>query len=350
MDFSSDRLGLLKSGVVIPASPLALDDNRVWDTDQQRVLYRYYAAAGAGGVAVAVHSTQFEIREPEHALFEPVLRLAAEELTKLETQHNRVLLKIAGVCGNTAQAVGEATLARDLGYDAVLLSLAALKSETVADMLVHCAAVAAVIPVIGFYLQPAVGGRALPYEFWREFAEIPNVVAIKMAPFDRYKTNDVIRAVANSSRRDEITLYTGNDDNIIVDLLTPYDFGTGCTVRIKGGLLGQWCVWTQAAVVLLAEIQELVAANAPIPAEMLTKAIQLTDANAAVFDSKNAFAGCIPGIHEVLRRQGLLKTIHCLNPHEVLSPGQADELTRVCAAYPWLVDDEFVAANLEAWQ
>ena len=343
-----DRLSILKRGVAIPASPLALDTNRKWDEKRQRALYRYYAAAGSGGVAVAVHSTQFEIREPKYSLFRPVLELAAEELALLEKSSGRSLLGIAGVCGRRDQALSEAELSRSLGYDAVLLSLAALKDASVNELLEHCRAVAEIIPVIGFYLQPAVGGRDLPYEFWREFADIPNVVAIKMAPFDRYKTNDVIRAVADSGRWNDITLYTGNDDNIIVDLLTPFRFGDR-TLRIVGGLLGQWCVWTKTAVDLLEELHAIAEGKRELKPELLQRAAQLTDANAAVFDAKNRFAGCIPGIHEVLRRQGLLETNYCLNPHEVLSEGQTEELTRVCRQYPWLIDDDFVSKHLDEW-
>lgn len=343
---------LLRRGTAIPASPLALTSERKHDERRQRALYRYYAAAGAGGVAVGVHTTQFEIREPQHGLFQPVLELAAEELNALEKAHGRPIIKVAGVCGPTPQALKEAELARALGYDLVLLSLGALRHATEAELVAHCEAVSEVMPVIGFYLQPAVGGRVLPYAFWRRFAEIPNIAAIKIAPFNRYQTVDVVRAVAEAGRANDITLYTGNDDNIIADLLTPYVFRTERgeeTLRIRGGLLGQWSVWTKKAVELLDEIHGIVERGQGVPMEMLRKNIELTDANAAVFDAANAFAGCIAGIHEILRRQGLLENILCLNPHETLSPGQAEELDRVSRAYPWLTDYDFVARHRDEW-
>lgn len=322
----------LRQGLVIPAHPLALDANRKLNERRQRALTRYYVAAGAGGVAVAVHTTQFAIREC--GLLQPVLQMAASEAGGV--------LKVAGACGPTAQAVREAELAASLGYDAVLLSLAALREASVDELIAHSRAVAAVIPVIGFYLQPAVGGRLLPYSFWRRFAEIENVVAIKMAPFNRYQTLDVIRGVAASGRASEIALYTGNDDNIIGDLITPFEM-EGVSLRIIGGLLGQWAVWTKRAAELLAQI------HAGKTEGMLTLNAQLTDANGAVFDVANAFHGCIAGIHEILRRQGLLEGIWCLDPHEGLSPGQAEELSRVTRAYPHLTDDDFVRQNLDRW-
>lgn len=345
---SPDVLALIRKGVVIPATPLALTEDRKHDERRQRALYRYYIAAGSGGVAVAVHSTQFEIREPQHNLFRPVLEIGAEELGRA----GRPIIKIAGVCGPTAQAVQEARLAADLGYDCALLSLAALKDATEDELIQHSRKVAEIIPIIGFYLQPAVGGRVLPYSFWRRFAEIENVVAIKMAPFNRYQTFDVVRAVAEAGRENDITLYTGNDDNIIADLLSPYVIQTAHGekhLRIRGGLLGQFCVWTRKAVDLLDEIHQIVESGDQVPMEMLRKNIELTDANAVVFDAAHRFAGCIPGIHEILRRQGLLANIHCLNPHEVLSPGQAEELTRIQQSYPWMQDDEFVKAHLDEW-
>lgn len=355
-------LELLRRGVVIPATPLALTTERKHDERRQRALYRYYAAAGSGGVAVAVHSTQFEIREPQHNLFKPVLEIGAEELANTKFTGGRPIVKIAGVCGPTGQAVQEAQLATDLGYDAGLLSLAALKQSSEDEMIQHCREVSKIIPIIGFYLQPAVGGRVLPYSFWRRFAEIENVVAIKMAPFNRYQTFDVVRGVADAGRENDITLYTGNDDNIIADLLSPYVIHTSDgkekTLRIRGGLLGQFCVWTKKAVELLDEIHTIVseadkdgsAGNAgTVPMEMLRKNIELTDANAIIFDAANNFAGCIPGIHEILRRQGLLENILCLNPNEVLSRGQSEELDRIQRSYPWMQDDEFVKQGLETW-
>lgn len=336
----------LQHGQVIPALPLALDKNRQWTQRYQRGLVRYYFESGAGGLAVAVHSTQFEIRELQYGLFEPVLRLAAEEAATLTANHHRPFPLIAGLCGRTSQAVAEAEMARELGYAAGLLSLGAWPNDSLDALITHCRAVAEVIPLVGFYLQPAVGGRVLSYEFWRKFSEIPQVVAIKMAPFNRYQTIDVIRAVIESGRED-IALYTGNDDNIILDLLTPWRFG-GVTRHIAGGLLGQFGVWTQGAVRLLDEIR-VVQSQAELSAEWLVKNTELTDANAVIFDAANRFHGCLPGIHEVLRRQGLLPTTLCLNPQEQLSPGQAEEITRVSKAYPWLTDDAFVTEHLDRW-
>ncbi len=341
----------LQRGLVIPALPLALDANRRWDERRQRALLRYYFAAGAGGVAVGVHTTQFAIRDPKVGVFEPLLRLAAEEFQRADSESTEPLVRIAGICGMTAQAMGEAQLAANAGYHAGLLSLAALKNASEAELIAHCRAVAEVIPVVGFYLQPSVGGRALPYSFWRRFAEIENVVAIKMAPFNRYQTLDVVRAVMESGRED-IALYTGNDDNIVIDLLTPFRFqvdGEWKTRRIVGGLLGHWAVWTRKAVELLEQCHTLSLKNQPISPEMLTLAQQVTDSNAAFFDAANGYAGCIAGIHEVLRRQGLLEGIWCLDPHESLSPGQKEEIDRVYAAYPELNDDALVKANLAKW-
>ena len=324
----------LRRGVVIPAHPLALTAERKLDERRQRALTRYYLAAGAGGVAVGVHTTQFEIRR--HGLLEPVLELAAAEL------RGRDAVAIAGIVGPTPQAVREAELAARLAYHAGLLSLGALRDATVEQLLAHSRAVAEILPVVGFYLQPSVGGRVLPYEFWRHFAEIPNVVAIKMAPFNRYQTLDVVRAVAASGRAGDIALYTGNDDNIVVDLLTPFPFGG---LRIVGGLLGHWAVWTSKAVELL----ECVHAGPSLTPGWLQLAAEVTDSNAAVFDPRHQFRGCIPGIHEVLRRQGLLAGRWCLNPDEDLSPGQAQEIDRVCHAYPHLTDDAFVREHLDEW-
>jgi dihydrodipicolinate synthase/N-acetylneuraminate lyase len=320
----------LHEGVVIPAHPLALTAERKLDERRQRALTRYYLAAGAGGVAVGVHTTQFEIRE--RGLLAPILELALEELRRAES------IRIAGIVGKTPQAVKEAELAARLGYHAGLLSLGAMASSSVPELLDHARAVASVIPLFGFYLQPAVGGRVLPYEFWRAFTEIENVVAIKIAPFNRYQTIDVIRAVAESGK--QIALYTGNDDNILLDLLTPYRFGD-TTMRIVGGLLGHWAVWTRRAVELL---EQRCGLN-----DSLSLAIEITDSNAAFFDAANCFHGCIAGIHEVLRRQGLLAGRWCLNPSEDLSPGQMEEIDRVYRAYPHLNDDEFVREHLDDW-
>lgn len=345
MDIATLRSHLAE-GHVIPAQPLALDAQRKFSERHQRAVTRYYLDAGVGGLAVGVHSTQFEIREPEHALFEPVLRVAAEELDAAK----RPLARIAGICGNTAQATREAGLARSLGYHAGLLSLAALKDADTQSLLAHCRAVAETLPIVGFYLQPAVGGRVLGLDFWRGFASIPQVVAVKIAPFNRYQTLDVVRAIVETGRED-IHLYTGNDDTIVTDLLSPFEFECGgrrVTRRIVGGLLGHWGVWTKAASRLLDEIKSA-RQQKTLPAHWLRTANAVTDMNAAVFDAANRFAGCIPGILEVLRRQGLVPSVNCLNPQESLSPGQAEELDRVARAYPELTDDDFVRENLDRW-
>lgn len=344
-------LDSFRKGGVIPAQPLALNEKRQLSERHQRALTRYYVDAGASGLAVGVHSTQFEIRDPAVGLFEPVLTLASETIDSACAQQGRGILKIAGVCGKTPQAVSEALFARGKGYHACLLSLAALKDADVPMLILHCREIASIMPVIGFYLQSSVGGCSLPYAFWRAFAEIPNVLGIKMAPFNRYQTQDVVRAVCDAGREKEITLYTGNDDNIVVDLLTPYCIQTAQgprEVRIVGGLLGHWAVWTRKAVELLADCHRCVSRGV-VPQAMLTRAAEVTDANGAFFDVANGFAGCIPGLHEVLRRQGLMPGLWCLNPHEQLSPGQASEIDRVYAAYPHLHDDDFVKENLSRW-
>ncbi len=343
----------LQKGQVIPAHPLALTADLKLDERRQRALTRYYCAAGAGGVAVGVHTTQFELHQPEYGLLDPVLALASETVDEHLRAHPRPFVKVAGILGDTAQAVREAETALAHGYDAGLLSLRALSDASVPQLLEHSRRVAEVIPVFGFYLQTAVGGQVLPYRFWREFVEIENVVAIKIAPFDRYKTLDVVRALAESCRSGEIALYTGNDDNIVADLVTEFSFGgqerEAPPLRIVGGLLGQWAVWTREASSMLRAIREQAAAGTLDYRHWLTYNAQMTDANAAVFDSANSFHGCISGVHEVLRRQGLLDGIWCLNPRESLSPGQCEELDRVCRAYPHLTDDEFVAAHKDEW-
>jgi dihydrodipicolinate synthase/N-acetylneuraminate lyase len=341
----------LQRGLVIPASPLALNASRKLDERRQRALFRYYTKAGAGGIAVGVHTTQFEIRNPKVGLFEPILQLAAEEMSRADKRRAEPLVRIAGVCGKTKQASAEAALCRERGHHAALLSLAAMKQTSDDELIAHCQAIADIIPLIGFYLQPAVGGRVLPFSFWRRFAEIENVVAIKIAPFNRYQTIDVVRAVVESGR-DDIALYTGNDDNIVLDLLTPYRFQVGNENkerRIVGGLLGQWAIWTRKAVELLQACHRLVRKDDSIPAAMLARNIELTDANAALFDAANNFAGCIAGLHEVLRRQGLLEGIWCLDPKEALSPGQKEEIERVYKAYPYLNDDDFVRRHRDEW-
>ena len=337
-------LELLHKGSVIPAHPLALDADRQLDEDRQRLLTRYYMAAGAGGVAVGVHTTQFEIRRPEYNLLEPVLRMAAEEVNK--TPGADKIIKVAGITGDTANAVKEAEMASHFGYHIGLISMGGLPSLSENELIKRTKEVAAKIPLFGFYLQPAAGGRLLSYEFWKQFVEIPNVYAIKIAAFNRYQTIDVVRAVCNSSRRDEIALYTGNDDNIIGDLLTPYQFnvnGRKVEKRFIGGLLGHWAVWTSKAVELLKEIKS----GKTDYETLLRKNIAVTDMNAVIFDAKNAFHGCIPGIHEVLRRQGLLEGTWCLNPNEKMSPDQSEEIDRIYNDYPELTDDDFVKSFLE---
>ncbi|WP_335941688.1 dihydrodipicolinate synthase family protein [Streptomyces sp. PTD5-9] len=337
-------MDVLAEGAVIPAHPLALGADHKLDERRQRALTRYYLASGAGGVAVAVHTTQFEIREPAIGLFRPVLELAAETI---DAEAGRPFVKVAGACGDTAQAVSEAELAASLGYDAVLLSPAVPGADE-KGLLDRARAVGEVLPVIGFYFQEAVGGRYLSPSFWSSFADLPNTAAIKIAPFDRYRTADVVRAVAAADRAGEVTLYTGNDDDIIGDLLTPYE-AKGTRRWFAGGLLGQWAVWTGSAVTLLDQVRRARAGDHDAMVDCLARRPELTDANSAVFDVRGGFRGCIAGVHEVLRRQGLLEGIWCLDPKEVLSPGQAEEITRVAAAYPWLTDDAFVAEHLDDW-
>ena len=328
----------LLTGLVIPAHPLALTASRRLDERRQRALTRYYIAAGVGGLAVGVHTTQFAIRDSRFGLFQPVLQLAAEEMDRAKVP----IVRIGGVCGQTTQAVAEAGHLRDLKYHAALLSLGALSQVNDDSLIEHCRNVAEIIPVIGFYLQPSVGGRPLSHAFWRRFAEIENVVAIKIAPFNRYQTQDVVRAVINSGR-DDIALYTGNDDSIVTDFVTPFQFA-GKKRRIVGGLLGHWSVWTQRAVELLDRVR-LADANS----ELLQLGVEITDCNAAFFDAANGFRGCIAGLHEILRRQGLLEGNWCLDEQEALSPGQLSEIDRVHRAYPHLNDDSFVESHRDEW-
>ena len=335
----------LNAGQVIPACPLALNEDGSWSERHQRALVRYYVDAGAGGLAVGVHSTQFAIREPQHGLYKPLLKNVSTWLSE-SIPAGSPFVRIAGICGQTPQATAEAEFSVDHGYHAGLLSLGALRDATEEELIRHCRSVSNIIPIVGFYLQPAVGGRVLSYSFWRKLAENDRVVAIKIAPFNRYQTWDVIRAVIDSGRED-LALYTGNDDNIIVDLLTPFT-SQGMTRFFAGGLLGQWAVWTQVAVNMLKDIQQ-VRSSATLSAEWLSRNVALTDANAAVFDAVNGFSGCIPGINEILRRQGLMPSNRCLDPNEVLSPDQANELDRVINAYPWLTDHDFVRENLDRW-
>ena len=349
-DIPADSLAVLRRGTVIPAHLLALDAERKLDQRRQRAMTRYYLDAGAGGVAVGVHATQFAIRET--GLYEPVLELAMKTAHEWEPLGGRrPLFMVAGLAGGTEQAAREAGIARGLGYHAGLLSLAAMKGASEDQLVAHCRAVAEVMPLVGFYLQPAVGGIPLPMEFWRRFAAIDNVVAIKMAPFNRYRTLDVIRGVVAARAEDRVTLYTGNDDHIVLDLLTPFTFvrdGSPVTVRTRGGLLGHWSVWAQRAVLLLEMIHAAIEEGGA-PNELLELDAQVTDCNAALFDVALDFRGCIAGCHEILRRQGLLDGIWCLDPEEGLSPGQADELSRVQADYPHLMDDRFVAQHRERW-
>ena len=346
-------LARLRKGTVIPAHPLALDSGRKLDEQRQRALTRYYAAASVGGVAVGVHTTQFAIHEPKVGLLQPVLELTAETVKDAQPRRSAPLILVAGLCGTTRQAVGEARLAADLGYHAGLLNLGRLRQASVSKLISHVKAVAEVIPVFGFHLQPSLGGRKLDLAFWRRCVEIDNLVAIKIAAFDRYQTLEVIRAVVEAGRERSIALYTGNDDNILMDLLTPFRFSQdrpSKTVRIVGGLLGHWAVWTRRAVLQLAECHRVIAEQRlPIPQPLATLAAQVTDVNSALFDAAHGFRGAIPGIHEVLRRQGLLRGRWCLDPKQTLSPGQIRQIDRIYAAYPHLNDDAFVAANLDTW-
>jgi len=347
---------ILDRGVAIPACPLALNRSRKLDERRQRALFRYYAAAGAGGLAVGVHTTQFAIREPKYGLFEPILRLASEEMDRADAIKGRQpMVRVGGICGQTRQAVREAELLAGIGYHAGLLNLGAMRGKSEREIIAHCEAVAKTIPVFGFFLQPAVGGLELPYSFWRRFAEIGNVAAIKIAAFNRYQTIDVIRAVTEAGRKD-IALYTGNDDNIVLDLITPHKFvvnGRKVTRRFAGGLLGHWAVWTKQAVDWLNAVKGHLAGDGKsfgfATEDVLPHAIAVTDCNAVFFDAANNFRGCIPGLHEVLRRQGLLAGTWCLDSDEVLSPGQKKEIDRVYRAYPRLNDDAFVARRLDDW-
>lgn len=339
----------LLGGAVIPAHPLALDAARRLDERRQRALTRYYLAAGAGGVAVGVHTTQFGIHAPECGLYRPVLELAAEVIRDHENSCGEPILGVAGIVGPTEQAVAEARIAADLGYRLGLLSLTALRGAPQERLLDHARAVGEVIPLMGFYLQPAVGGMDLPYGFWRRLCLMRNLAAIKVAPFDRYRTLEVLRAVRDSGRGHEIGLYTGNDDNIIGDLLTshgpPQD-----RVQFVGGLLGQWAVWTRVASEHWRLCGAVSRGEPAAPArELMRLNAELTAANAAIFDARHQFAGCIAGIHEILRRQGLLEGTWCLDESEGLSQGQAAQIERVCGAYPHLADDAFVKENRDTW-
>jgi dihydrodipicolinate synthase/N-acetylneuraminate lyase len=352
---SLDVRAHLLAGHVIPAHPLALTPSRTVDERSQRALTRYYIASGAGGMAVGVHTTGFAIHDAGIGLYEPVLALAAETARNALQHSERNFVRVAGLIGHTAQALREADIATTLGYHCGLLSLGAWRSATDADILTHCREVATAIPLFGFYLQPAVGGRVLGYNFWRDFAEIPGVVAIKVAPFNRYATLDVVRALLDSGRRD-VALYTGNDDAIVSDLLTDIhaDSGVGGnknSAHFVGGLLGQWAVWTSVAVKLLRQIQTWRGTGAPyLPKAWLSYGASLTEANAAVFDAANAFAGCIPGILHVLKAQGLVQTELTFDEQEVLTAGQSKLIRSVRERHPELCDDTFVAEHVDKWR
>ncbi|MCK4293539.1 MAG: dihydrodipicolinate synthase family protein [Planctomycetes bacterium] len=343
----------LHSGCVIPAHPLALQaDNRI-DEPHQKALTRYYLAAGAGGLAVGVHTTQFAIHDPKIGLYRPVLELAMETAREFiaSAGHSEPVM-IAGIVGDTSQAVKEAQAARDIGYHLGLLSLTALRGRPIGQLIDHARQVAQVMPIMGFYLQQTISQMVLPIEFWQRFVEIPNVVAIKIAPFNRYQTLDVLEALAHSGRHNEIALYTGNDDHLIGDLLTPYEFNVNArrvSLQIVGGLLGQWACWTKRAVEHLARIKTIRQTKSQIPPDLLTLAAQMTLANKAIFDADNNFAGCIPGISYVLKQQGLLDRIQTLDPHERLSPGQTEKIDSIIRNYPHLTDNDFVKQNLDKW-
>jgi len=345
MDRHTTALAILQEGTVIPAIPLTLDENRQFDTVSQRRIVRYYLAAGAGGIAAAVHSTQFEIRDPKYNLFRPVLETVISEIETFEKETGKTVVRVAGVCGRTPQACSEALLAKELGYDAVLLSPGGLGDLTEEELLHRTKEVAAIMPVIGFYLQEAVGGRKLSRTYWKALADIPGVAAIKCACFDRYRTQDLVKGVMESSGADTVALYTGNDDHIVMDLLTPF-VHNGKKKYFVGGLLGQWSVWTNRAAEIFRRCREA-RETGMIPADLLTVAEHLTEANGAIFDVAHRFAGCIPGMHYVLQKQGLMKTVYCLRPDETLSEGQAEEIDRLWEAYPEIADDSFVKAFME---
>ncbi|MBW7990501.1 MAG: dihydrodipicolinate synthase family protein [Planctomycetes bacterium] len=350
---NSHIIDKLRSGCVIPAHPLALKQDGKLDERRQKALTRYYMASGAGGLAVGVHTTQFAIHDSKIGLYQPVLELAAETARKYaESTDFSEPIMIAGIVGDTENAVKEAKLAAEMGYHLGLLSLTALKGKSIDELIDHAKQVAEVIPLIGFYLQEVISQMVLPVEFWRKFVEIPNVLAIKIAPFNRYQTLDVLEAVAHSDRSGEIALYTGNDDNIISDLLTRYEFnvdGHPVSLRIVGGLLGQWACWTKRAVEYLTRIKTICESESAIPQDMLTLANQLTLANKTIFDADNHFAGCIPGISYVLKQQGLLEDVRTINPDEQLSEDQAVMIDKIRSSYPHLTDDDFVKENLHKW-
>lgn len=339
----------LLEGLVIPAHPLALTTVGRLDERHQCALTRYYLDAGVGGIAVGVHTTQFAIHRTEIGLYQPVLALAQEVIAEHEAEGKGTVVRVAGILGDTRQAVAEAETARGLGYQVGLVSVNEVADRRPEDLVEHIRAVAEIMPVMGFYPQAAIGGRELPYRFWRGLLELERVVAIKIAPFDRYRTLEVVRAVVESGRAHEVALYTGNDDHIILDLLTPFQFAGASPVHLVGGLLGQWAVWTKRAVELHADCRRVVRSGGAAPQYLLATAVELSDANGAIFDRANGYTGCLPGINEVLRRQGLVSGIRCIDPNAVMSPGQMEEIERVLAAYPHLTDDEFVAKHRDRW-
>jgi dihydrodipicolinate synthase/N-acetylneuraminate lyase len=352
-------LEIFRRGTVIPAHPLALTDDSKLDELHQRALTRYYVDAGVGGLAIGVHTTEFALHEPERGMYRPVLELAVESARSWVSGSMPVM--VAGICGPTEQALREAATARELGYHIGMISLSAFKDgRNLAVLLEHCRRIAEVMPIMGFYLQPAVGGILLEEKFWRELADIPNLVGIKIAPFNRYHTLSVVRGIAESGR-DDIALYTGNDDTIVTDLLTRFDIGvkyaTGTdhpqqSARIRlgvvGGLLGHWAYWTKRAVELLERLQGVRESDS-IASELLTLGAQITESNEAVFDPFNQFRGCISGILYVLARVGLVEAVRTLGEGEELSPGQADRIERIIELYPHLTDDDFVHENLSCW-
>ena len=345
-DWPDDVLVRLREGSVIPASPLALTADRQFNPQRQKSLVRYYIDAGAGGIAIGVHTTQFEIREK--GIYTRVLETVADEINSwAKTEKEKYIIKIAGLLGKTNQARSEADVARNLGYHAGLLNLATYKDANEDEIIEHCEAIADIMPLIGFYLQPAVGGIVLSSNFWQQFSMIENVIAIKVAPFNRYQTLDVLRGIALAKAENRISVYTGNDDNIVIDLITPYEIrrdNSTVTLRTVGGLLGHWAIWVKGAVEILTKCKEGI-----LDESLLALHGNVTDCNAAIFDVANNFKGCISGVHEVLRRQGLFEGIWCLNPNETLSPGQMAEIDRVYRDYPELNDDAFVMKNLDRW-
>ena len=339
--------GILKEGIVIPAHPLALDKNRKLDEKRQRGLTEYYLNAGAGGVAIGVHTTQFEIHNEKVGFLKPVLEMGAEVIGDFEKEHKKKIVKIAGVCGDTNQALREAELAVEMGYDAGLLKLGSFQGKGIDEIINHCKKVSEIIPVFGFYLNPEIGGIELPFEFWCKFLEIENIAAIKVAPFDRYKTLDVIRAISETGRFD-VSLYTGNDDSIISDLISIYKTETA-EIKFSGGLLGHWAFWTKKAVEYFEEIKKIMKNKEPVSPKILKLAMEVTDVNSAVFDAKNNFSGCIPGINYMLVKRGLLEGEWCIDPSVSLSPWQKGEIDRVWESYPHLRDDDFIHGNIERW-